>query len=1157
MKKAILSTVIGMVSVLIGFGQAGTSPGLKVFTPASPNAAALGKYGEVPVSMYTGIPDINVPIYTVKGRQLEVPISLNYHAGGVRVEEIASMVGIGWSLNAGGVITRSIRGMPDDAVGGYFGGVTSITSLAQQYLTNLNPVNSVQEGPGNGTASDMSALESIRENVTDGEPDIFYFNFGKYSGQFFMNQQGQFVCSPLEALKIQYLASSANNNRVAQWVLTTPDGVKYVFGMSLDGTKTAFENNTTTAMWGVSTTGWYLMSIYSPQKDSITFNYSNIAYSYQSRSSEVLNQPVSGSTGLLFKDNSIGINNMSVPRLTGITAANTTVTFGAGAARTDLPGENTLGSILIKNNSTPALAIKQFQFFYDYYTNRLTLDSLIEYSGSGTLKGEKYQFFYNGSLPDPNPAGVAINSQDLWGYYNGVQNTVLPQGYVAYATPWGTITVNGADRHSDSASMLSGMLTQITYPTGGTTTFNYEPNTVYQLNGDPSIPPPGVGKDALVVFTPVTTVSDTFTILYPDPNTHIAQCTGVIHNMEQNCPFDNNGFSQCYTASLIGINGTTYGPQYFKEGTISANLPAGTYVITGQGSGLTADAADIIHFELDWTEYPSEAAPPLESVNKTIGGLRIKRVTNFDGFNTTVTKYLYNTFGDTSSSGVLVNEPYNYVNVFQSIPTTGSPAYYLQVKSFPLIPLMPTQGAPIGYANVTKLLGENGENGKEEYTFTTANNFPDEVKDYRPYPQSCSFDWRRGQLLTTTTYKNTGTAFTPVETKFNNYLSSIKQTVAYGLAVDLWIFSGSGGAPPGAAPANYFAGGYRTISEFLYLQSDSTIIYDQNNPGAAVTSVNNYTYDTVQGHYQLTSSITTNSKGQAEEVDYKYPQDLTLSGYEETARQNLVANFILTPVLETKKLRNGVQMVDTKNNYMVFGNGFALPQSVDVQNTTYPADRRIEFLRYDYYGNVIQDHKMNDVLNTFIWDYNNAYPIADILGADSVDVAYTSFETPGIGYLGNWNLGSGNRQAGGFTGSSYYTLNSNINRPGLTSTTSYIVSYWSTGGAYSIAGTVAGYPVKGKTISVGGVSWTYYEHQVTGQNTVQINGAGGIDELRLYPATAQMTTYTYSPLLGITSQCDMDNRVTYYQYDGLDRLQVVKDQDGNIIKTYQYHYKGQ
>jgi YD repeat-containing protein len=52
-----------------------------------------------------------------------------------------------------------------------------------------------------------------------------------------------------------------------------------------------------------------------------------------------------------------------------------------------------------------------------------------------------------------------------------------------------------------------------------------------------------------------------------------------------------------------------------------------------------------------------------------------------------------------------------------------------------------------------------------------------------------------------------------------------------------------------------------------------------------------------------------------------------------------------------------------------------------------------------------------------------------------------------------------------------------------------------------------------------------------------------------------MSTYTYNPLVGMTSECDADNKITYYFYDQLGRMKWIKDQDGNIIKTLEYHYK--
>ena len=82
---------------------------------ASPTAAALGKFGDIPVSNHTGIPNISIPVYTVKEGNLSLPISLSYHAGGMKVMEPAGWVGAGWSLTAGGVISRTFRGAADES----------------------------------------------------------------------------------------------------------------------------------------------------------------------------------------------------------------------------------------------------------------------------------------------------------------------------------------------------------------------------------------------------------------------------------------------------------------------------------------------------------------------------------------------------------------------------------------------------------------------------------------------------------------------------------------------------------------------------------------------------------------------------------------------------------------------------------------------------------------------------------------------------------------------------------------------------------------------------------------------------------------------------------------------------------------------------------
>jgi len=202
-------------------------------------------------------------------------------------------------------------------------------------------------------------------------------------------------------------------------------------------------------------------------------------------------------------------------------------------------------------------------------------------------------------------------------------------------------------------------------------------------------------------------------------------------------------------------------------------------------------------------------------------------------------------------------------------------------------------------------------------------------------------------------------------------------------------------------------------------------------------------------------------------------------------------------------------------------------------------------------GNPQQVTGRDGIPSSYVWDYSNKKPIAKVVNATVDQIAYTSFEADGNG---SWSIPSGSRDnSTAMTGSYSYNLgNGSISRSGLNSAGTYVVSYWSkTGSAYTVSGST--HTTQGKTIN----GWTYFEHTVTGVSSISISGTSNIDELRLYPSTAQMTTYTYNPGIGISAQCDVNNRVTYYFYDGLGRLHHVKDQDGNIIKTIDYHYMGQ
>jgi hypothetical protein len=186
-----------------------------------PTAAALVKYAGYPVSYHTGSPNINIPIYTVQNGPLEVPISLSYHASGLKVQELGSWVGAGWSLNAGGVITRSVVGLPDDR------GISS-TNVTNGQWSDFG-YNSYL-GTTNGNVDDAG----FHQGRKDGEPDFYFFNFGKYTGKFYFRDDSTPITVPEQDLKIEpdykYLTTPYENGTCFQrFKITTPDGTQYFF----------------------------------------------------------------------------------------------------------------------------------------------------------------------------------------------------------------------------------------------------------------------------------------------------------------------------------------------------------------------------------------------------------------------------------------------------------------------------------------------------------------------------------------------------------------------------------------------------------------------------------------------------------------------------------------------------------------------------------------------------------------------------------------------------------------------------------------------------------------------------------------------------------------------------------------------------------------
>ena len=171
--------------------------------PPTPEAASLGKFIEAPVNSHHGVPDISIPLHQVSDGTLSLPISLRYHASGIRVGEVASWVGTGWTLSAGGMISRATNGLPDDEPGGYL------------------------QVAGQISSSDATFMEDVKNGLKDSEPDIFTFSLPGYGGKFFFDWTGNIHIVPKQDLRIEY---NENALPINTFTIITPNGTRYFFG---------------------------------------------------------------------------------------------------------------------------------------------------------------------------------------------------------------------------------------------------------------------------------------------------------------------------------------------------------------------------------------------------------------------------------------------------------------------------------------------------------------------------------------------------------------------------------------------------------------------------------------------------------------------------------------------------------------------------------------------------------------------------------------------------------------------------------------------------------------------------------------------------------------------------------------------------------------
>ena len=185
MKNKTSISIIFILLYMIGWNK---SLSQIINTPSynapTPTAADLGRYGDIPISYYTGNANITIPIYTFNVRGVELPIRFDYDTRGVQLNKLPGWTGYNWTLSAGGVVTRQVNGEADERI---------FPNGLANYPINRKPVcyfeNHNQLSLDKLNTNDL--YEHLVWNQYDYEPDMFYFNFMGHTGKFFLGNDGK------------------------------------------------------------------------------------------------------------------------------------------------------------------------------------------------------------------------------------------------------------------------------------------------------------------------------------------------------------------------------------------------------------------------------------------------------------------------------------------------------------------------------------------------------------------------------------------------------------------------------------------------------------------------------------------------------------------------------------------------------------------------------------------------------------------------------------------------------------------------------------------------------------------------------------------------------------------------------------------------------
>jgi hypothetical protein len=1168
---------------------------------------SVSGYGQV--NLPTGAATFSLPIFKWQDNKsrLNTIVDLEYNSGnGLKVNDVASDIGQGWSLIAGGSITRIQAGEPDDQQA--FGSTSpeDITKYPAGYLY------------GDHTAGYSDALKDYpvfpdknhiykqdNQVATDKEIDQFAFQFNGRSGIFVIGRNSYGGLGPVTLgdtkLRIWFdkdpsMINDSIRTTISDFYIQDENGLIYEFAqheltrvLETEYTNASLtrkikqpklgsgdvryesmfdEPNDIRNPWIIN--GWYLTKITDPLTlNTITFQYNTRNIIADAGNSISYYHP--GNYTIV--SHSISVS--KTPRISSISIYDGhQINFNYGAARFDLPGDYALSSLDIKYQN---MFLSKYVFNEGYIMRnrfgspvsvsekkeaRLYLKSVQKVGVDLKAEDAPYSFDYwlgSGTTGDFVPPPF-FHLKDNWGYYNGDQSKAVNNTVISVnSSPFkmSNVQLKGLCFLHDGVSGITlcpkdgyaknGLLKQINYPTGGSLNYDYEQNKALVNGQDISVGGVHVSKTTITdggysndCNNPIVT------------NYSYKDVTGTHSSLWGfEMPLNSQTLSNRYTAfekhfkwNLICKYKYRYPGILSRDNSVA--LTTGQQIlqvlsVIGNVVGTVSEIIDVVKF------IASATGPAAVIIDAIATAVNIV-ISCFNSPTKTSTTTIY------YNSDLIAGNPlplqFKRVEVYKNSGSDGKIVYEFTSSDDYAIwqPSNPTYSMMQRYASWAYGLP------KTTTVYDLGNNVKTETINYYDYShakstffcKSCGTDYMSYKALVLKNYAKSSHDWinSPTSTTTTNNLSTSSDMMVQ--PYDAY----TGRTLLDSTVERVFKDG----DQNQYLQTNTKYYYNNGD-------------DDPFGNYEVNQIKTIESNGDMEFKTFRYNNSFL------TQHHILNTPFETTTSFQRKGEGTRYYTGESVTEYTSTDNGnivpartltqrFAVPVPesamvfYDYENSSYnPPYKETQTFVYDANSNLSGLKDEGNRVVTNIYGYNDKYVVANIINADpdADKSAFTSFETDDFTRSG-WTMnGAAVYSSNAITGSRSLTLSSgkSLSAVSLNTAKAYRLSFWASNSGISVSGNAT--LVKSAPAKNG---FTYYEYNIAqGTSSVTLTGSANIDELRLYPQSARMRTVTYDALIGKTSECDENNRITYYEYDELGRMRFIKDEDKNIVKMYEYNVK--